>query len=637
MIQIKKVSIHKYKCFSETQEFDVEKDITALVGMNEAGKSALLEAIAKTNYLIDDDDDFTFDTSLDYPRKEKKRFDKSGDAGLILSITYEISDDLIEQIQEDLGQKTFTSKEFIRNYYYDKEMIDIDGLEANIKAFIEFKIDSSELDGDNLIEELKKISDKESLNKLKNNPDYEANRDFLNELTSYMKNENFENPLEGYVWNKWIEPSMPKYLYYSEYYNLPSEINIHNIPSGLSDKEEKTARALFELADVNLDELKQNKNYEGFISELEATANLITETLFKYWTQNKNLNIKFDIRDKHDAQNQPYKLLIIRIENTNYKMTLPLKNRSKGFNWFFSFIVWFSKIQEDKESNYTILLDEPGLHLHAKAQADLLDFLNDLCSDYQVLYTTHSPFMIETEHLNRVRTIFETENGAKISDSIQEKDPNTLFPLQAALGYDIAQNLFISPKNLLVEGVSDLMYLTGFSEHLKSISRTGLSDDITIVPVGGMEKVATFISLLRGSRLKIACLLDTISDQSAKEKLNNMVKNKLIQMNKIIYYQKFILNGSNHADVEDLFKKEEYLKLFNSSRPKETDISISDLDVNIKPMIIQLNKYLNQNRFNHYSPANAFIQRGIKEGDYSEETLNRFEKVFETVNGLFKK
>ena len=57
--------------------------------------------------------------------------------------------------------------------------------------------------------------------------------------------------------------------------------------------------------------------------------------------------------------------------------------------------------------------------------------------------------MVESEHLQRVRTCFETEEGTVISDSIQEKDPNTLFPLQAALGYDIAQNLFVSKKQFV--------------------------------------------------------------------------------------------------------------------------------------------------------------------------------------------
>ena len=125
-------------------------------------------------------------------------------------------------------------------------------------------------------------------------------------------------------------------------------------------------------------------------------------------------------------------VLDIRVKNKRSGVSLPLKNRSKGFNWFFSFLVWFKKIQEDKKSNYILLLDEPGLNLHAAAQANLLHFLEDLSADYQIVYTTHSPFMIESDKLQKVRTVLETENGSLISESIQEKDPNTLFPLQPA-------------------------------------------------------------------------------------------------------------------------------------------------------------------------------------------------------------
>jgi hypothetical protein len=97
--------------------------------------------------------------------------------------------------------------------------------------------------------------------------------------------------------------------------------------------------------------------------------------------------------------------------------------------------------------------------------------------------------MIESDNLHKVRTVLETEDGTIISDSIQEKDPDTLFPLQAALGYDIAQNLFISKNNLLVEGASDLLYLQVMSAVLQSIGRTGLDNKITIVPTGQVDLI----------------------------------------------------------------------------------------------------------------------------------------------------
>jgi len=338
---------------------------------------------------------------------------------------------------------------------------------------------------------------------------------------------------------------MPKFLYYDEYYSLPSRISIEKLNSNSLDSSEndyKTAKALFELADINTEEILESESFEDYIAELEATEAIISEELFKYWQTNKNLSITFQIDKVAKKENRTINtnygqqqvtdvnivehVLDIRVKNKG--VSLPLKNRSKGFNWFFSFLVWFKKIQEDQGSNYILLLDEPGLNLHASAQADLLHFLEDLSENYQIVYSTHSPFMIVSDKLQRIRTVLETDKGSMISNSVQEKDPNTLFPLQAALGYNIAQNLFISKKNLLVEGVSDLIYLQTMSAILESAGKESLNSDITIVPTGGLEKVATFISLLRGNELKNVSLLDSYTDPKGKAKLDNLIAKKII-------------------------------------------------------------------------------------------------------------
>lgn len=204
-------------------------------------------------------------------------------------------------------------------------------------------------------------------------------------------------------------------MYYDEYFSLPSRISIEKLQKNeLNENEYKTARALFELADINTEEILNAENFEDFIAELEATESIISDELFKYWQTNKNLQITFQI-DKLEQTDQRNNtrivehILDVRVKSKG--VSLPLRNRSKGFNWFFSFLVWFKKIQEDKNSNYVLLLDEPGLNLHASAQADLLRFLEDLSEKYQIIYTTHSPFMIAPDKLHRVRTILETDEG----------------------------------------------------------------------------------------------------------------------------------------------------------------------------------------------------------------------------------
>lgn len=406
---------------------------------------------------------------------------------------------------------------------------------------------------DELITKLKQTKSKEDFDALKLT--CPESSEYLEIFSKYFSSKSqWKTFIEAYVYREIISKKLPKFIYYDEYYQLPSRIVLESL---ISEEEEitdelKTAKALLELAEIDVEELITADDFEEYIAELEATEATISDTLFEFWSANKNLNIEFKIDKKlrkvkrnvsihgytqevEDIQIAEH-VLDIRVKNSKTRVSLPLQNRSKGFNWFFSFLVWFNKIQADNNSTYILLLDEPGLNLHATAQADLLNFLESLTDRYQIIYTTHSPFMVQADRLHRVRTVFSDSETSIVTDSIQQKDPNTLFPLQAALGYDIAQNLFISKKNLLVEGVSDLMYLTQISEYLKSISKIGLNDDITIVPSGGLDKVASFISLLRGSKLSIFCLLDSFTDQKAKSKLDRMISEKIIADKNIKFF-----------------------------------------------------------------------------------------------------
>ena len=110
MITLTKVKINKYKSIETEQIFQIDPRVTTLVGKNEAGKTAILGAIAKDNY-FDNDPKFKFDATYDYPRKEKKKFDKSGEDIEVIPCTYAISKDLLKQIQEDVGTATFAVTE----------------------------------------------------------------------------------------------------------------------------------------------------------------------------------------------------------------------------------------------------------------------------------------------------------------------------------------------------------------------------------------------------------------------------------------------------------------------------------------------------------------------------------------------
>ena len=628
MITLEKVWVNKYKSIQEPQSLLIERDVSTLVGMNEAGKTAILEAVAKFNY-FENDSRFRFDSTLDYPRRELRKFQRAKEEVKIVECTYSISDELLELISEDIGENVYTISALSISINYDnKKTVNMGS--PNIGNYINFLIDKfnpGEIESNKLrvlksLEDISGMLDENSSEELRT-LSMHVNEKILNQFGGPDW-----KPLSEYIYTKWLKPRVPKFWYYDDYFSLPSRIDLNQLYNGSTTEESsKTARALLEVSNIDLHDLLTATDFEEFIAELEATSNEITDQMFRYWTANSNLEIEFKI----DSLNQN-KILDIRVRNQKHRVSIPLNQRSKGFNWFFSFIIWFSKIKNDNESNYILLLDEPGLNLHAAAQKDLLRFIEDLSEEYQVIYTTHSPFMVDSTKLHRVRTVYEGDEGTTVSDSIQEKDSRTLFPLQAALGYELAQNLFVAENNLLVEGPADLIYLTKMSELLIEWGYEGLKDEIVIVPVGGLDKVPAFISLMTGNKLNMVALLDSFNNSKGKQRLDDLVARKIIQDKNIRFFDEFV--EKEKADIEDLFTIGEYLKYYNAAF-SGSSITVKDIPEKKKQILPQINSIINKSRFNHYLPAKEFLKMNIQKSSLSNTTIGNFENLFKTINSLF--
>lgn len=623
---LEKVKIYQYKTYEIEQEVSIEKDYTALVGMNESGKTGLLEAITKANSYRESDTLSKFNITSDYPRRFKKQLDKSGENPNAIELTFTLEKSEIDKVNEFLfaNYETFTFR-YIKKYDNSNEIVFLNKL--NLENLIKDKLPLLNVESEKILKFYKN-----DLDDYKKTFDAIENKELLEQLESFKFLPTDKVTIEKKVIEEFekeiIYPNIPKILYYDEYSILENNIRINDIKSNSNPKYE-TAKALLEIADIDINKLSVNTNsLEDYRAEIEATQAYISEEILKYWSTNKNLKFKFELTADRNSNYNLDQYLNIRIENSRTYTSLPFNSRSKGFTWFVSFLVWFKKLQEDTEKNIIILLDEPGLNLHAAAQNDLLTFIKDLTKTYQVIYTTHSPFMIDSIDLNKVRTIrFDEEKGSVISDSVQQKDPNTLFPLQAALGYDIAQNLFISQNNLLVEGIADLVYLNYMSSILISKGKEGLNEKITIIPVGGADKISTFVSLLRGNQLNIVCLLDTMNS-STNQKLNHLINEKILNSKKLVTYGQ-ILN-KKYADVEDVFDIEDYINIYNLSfngNVKKEQINEENMKKGIVDAITEIT-----GKFNHYLPAKTLISSKI---DVSEKTLNNFGIIINKINELF--
>gem|GEM_PF-6343074 len=162
-----------------------------------------------------------------------------------------------------------------------------------------------------------------------------------------------------------------------------------------------------------------------------------------------------------------------------------------------------------------------------------------------------------------------------------------------------------------------------------------MGEDITIVPVGGLDKVTSFISLLRGQKLKIVCLLDTFTDQKGKARVQDLIREKIIKETHIRFFDEFASITGGPADLEDLFEKDEFLGIFNAAFNEHRNLAITDLDPSEPRILVQVNKALSLQRFTHYRPANELAKMGVDASYFSAKTLDRFEKVFTTINKLF--
>ena len=180
--------------------------------------------------------------------------------------------------------------------------------------------------------------------------------------------------------------------------------------------------------------------------------------------------------------------------------------------------------------------------------------------------------MVDPTHFDRVRIVQdlsietgsenlpEDRQGTKVLTEVLEASSDSLFPLQGALGYEIHQSLFIGPHCLVVEGVSDLLYIQTISALLQKSGKAGLNSEWTVTPVGGTDKVPTFVALIGAqTSLNIAVLIDF--QRRDRQRIENLYKGKLLRKRQVMTYADF--TGSSEADIEDMFDPDFYVRLVN--------------------------------------------------------------------------
>ncbi|SHI08395.1 AAA family ATPase [Marivita hallyeonensis] len=654
-MKLKSFQVREFRSVWDSGLIEIDDKQTCLVGKNEAGKTALLTALYRTNPIIFDD--AVFDETYDYPKREVEdyRFDVENgdrDEAIVVTCHYALEDDDLERVTDVFGKKILKTNTFRRDTYYGKRnsrfILSVDEGAARKHLATDPNLP------DPLADTLRAASDWESFSAGLAEAEQTEAVTGLKALVAKIQ----EKGLASYVFNSLIWPHAPKYLYFDEYYQMQGMENLNALiqreEAGNLRESDHPLLGLINLARLDHRELVTTKTTAELKNKLQGAGNHLTRRIIKYWSQNQHIQMLFDVRDAKpedpEGMREGINIWGEVYDNVHWAST-PLSSRSRGFVWFFSFLAWYEDIKRQKQ-NVVLLLDEPGMSLHGRAQGDLLQYFKEELTKHQLIYSTHSPFMVDSNHFDRVRIVQDRgidakeplpkeEDGTKVLTNVFDATDDSLFPLQGALGYEIQQTLFIGPNSLIVEGPADLLFLTTVSSELEREGRIGLSDKWVITPVGGCGKVPTFVALLAPQKgMNLATLLDI--EEKDRPQIEDLYKKKLLKKKNVLTYADFL--DQDTGDVEDMFDRDFYVNLVNQEFGQQLKAPIDPGALNDKkPRVLKaidehLEKQpLKSGSFSHYRPARYLSEHiGDLWESMSDEAKGRFEEAFKALNDLLK-
>ena len=615
-MKLSQARVVNYRSIDDSSWVKVD-DVTALVGKNESGKTAFLQAIRKINSISGEEDGFTI---RDYPRKGYIKYKKIHEQNPceVAQAEFELSAEEVTEIEANFGNGVLASNKVIVTKNYKNERA--------------WKID---------------LSDSISSSSVPNSftePSNPTPTSFQNAVQNTGSNVSVSEKIAEQFLERWL----PKFVYFDNYSLMRGKISINELRErsengGPLDDADRTFLSLLTLSGVSLEDLEKDLGYEDIKVELESASITITDEIFEYWQQNRQLKVEFDVSQADPRDPAPLnegKILHVRIENARHRVTVSFDERSKGFVWFFSFLSYFSHLEETESGDLIILLDEPGTALHAMAQKDFLRFMDERLSPRcQVLYSTHSPFMIDLDKLHRIRLVQDMDGvGTVISDDAVHNDRETVFPLQMALGYQMAQTLFLAPHCLMVNSPSDLIYLQVLGDMVTEVSGARIDPRWVIIPVGSTDKLSTFVTLLGENYVSVAVMMDlTPTNREKIEAINK--KNEMEGENPVKWVQ---VTRVRDADIEDLFDPKVYLELVNRSYARQLDEPLTMRTItDSNPRIVErLKAYFSRTGlaggvFDRYVPAAYLLENFDNfKGNLSEDTLEKIQALVERINSL---
>ncbi|HLO85380.1 MAG TPA: AAA family ATPase [Nostocaceae cyanobacterium] len=672
--------------------------VTSLIGTNESGKTNLLLALWKLNPAQDGE----IKPTADYPRKRFNEIRSMSSKPVFISTYFELSNSLAEEISNLTGTTiddvkiTSVQKDFDGTYYIgfpdalqplryidksevQKLLLDtkskaststIDEIEEDFRQDLISRIDQAlsilgTVKDDRIDQKkLEKIelimSEYESENIRENSFIETLLTSAIESIDDMLKVIKRPHPQKNQEARTLVLNNLPVFVYYSNYGNLDSEIYLPHVIENLNrdnlgSREEAKARTLKVLFEfVNLDPteilelgkdfpIQQGRPSEEQIQEiaekkkqrdilLQSASTELTHKFRDWWKQG-------EYRFRFQADGDHFR---IWVSDDKRPEEIELEGRSTGLQWFLSFYLIFLVESEDTHKDAILLLDEPGMTLHPIAQRDLSEFFANLSKTNQLVYTTHSPFLVSPDHLERVKSVYINENGLTfVSSDLRAGEKNSaqsqsIYPVHAALGLSVSDTLLQGCQPVVVEGASDQYYLSSIKNYLIGKGLIKPKREIIFIPAGGVKGISLIAPIIMGKddNLPYVILDSDSSGQGMEKQLNSNLYNGA--SDKIIMIGK-ILNIEN-AEVEDLFPREFLAKIITKTYLNRAIDDFDDVVVEDTPIIPQVEQFAKKNNINLEKGWKVEIAKKAKTSLVSgKDPLDKNQHILECWKEIFSK
>jgi len=362
----------------------------------------------------------------------------------------------------------------------------------------------------------------------------------------------FLNTSERLELEEFIKDNLhPRIVYFSDYKKILGNINLqdylHGVKSSTSGNVEyveefdrvETVRNLFYLAELELDKLEEYQNSPSkLIKLLNQASKKLTSRLNPAW---KGEPIHVELRFN------PGNIMSVVISDVHRDGTITntglLNRRAEGFKWTFSFIINFAaETQRSELKEAILLLDEPARNLHPTQQRGISDMLKNLAGTNQVLYATHSPFMIfDYTPGNLLVVELERKNHlSKIYYEYWKADDATLIPILYGLSRGLVESTVDreigsnSRPIIIVETMSDTMYLNAFDKFLQDPNIS--MNPLNVIPAYNKNSVLPLAIFYRDHGYNTFILLD--NDNESKQIAEQLKNNKFSEVQTIFFEEK---------------------------------------------------------------------------------------------------